>query len=360
MTTILTTTGTSLLTNTAQALRKPFKEVTDEELHDYIISNLPEKVSAETNSLLKIAQKTDEIILLYTDTPDGRRCANIIYDYLQNRDWLIYSREIPIKHDEAYFERQGLRSLVDILIDEISKAQRREQEVIINATGGFKAEIAYTTMVGMIFQVPVKYIYQGFNQPITFPALPVTWDTNLLLAYENFFEWIDVEPRHQVAVEKRLKPISDVERIRAFLLQPDNDGFIYLSPAGDILWQRVRQQRQEADEATDPPASEIPAVKKISSSLKEVKHHYPKYTLKLVEKLAALAAVEEITGSFFENTATPRLKGVSEDGCVYMLWADGEKGTNLTVRTTARGIAQTLRVCDRIIRPAFEDFCKKK
>jgi len=74
-----------------------------------------------------------------------------------------------------------------VLIEEITKAQGENREVIIDPTGGFKAEIAYTTIVGMIFQVPVKYIYQFFEQPITFPALPISWDINLLLEYENFF-----------------------------------------------------------------------------------------------------------------------------------------------------------------------------
>ncbi len=360
MTTILTTTGTSLLSNAVKALSKPSKDLTDEALHEYTVTNLPEEVSAETNSLLKIAQKSDEIVLLHTDTPEGKRCANVLDKYLRNRDWLVRLREIPIKHDEAHFERQGLRSLVNILIEEINNAERQGQKVLINATGGFKAEIAYTTMVGMIFQIPVKYIYQGFSQAITFPALPVTWDTELLLTYENFFDWIDVEPRHQIAVDNRLKSIFDAERIRAFLLPPDTDGCIFLSPAGNILWQRVRQQRREAEEAVDPPASETPISQKISSSLKSVKHHYPKGTLELAEKLATLATVEEITGGFFENTVTPRLKGVAEDGSVHILWADGEKATNLTIRTTARGQTQTLRVRDRIIRPVFDDFCKKK
>lgn len=358
---ILTTTGTSLMTNAKSSLGKSSKEkITQEELVQYMSETPPKEASAETNSLLKIAQPTDKIVFLYTATPEGKMCAEIIKTYLTNRDWSVRMQELLIENDEFKFERKGLRHLVDILIKEITQAQSKSQQVIINATGGFKAEIAYTTMVGMIFQVPVKYIYQNFNQPITFPALPITWDTEIMLTYDHFFEWIDSEPRYYKAVEDRLKRIPEKDKISVFLLPPDSEECIYLSVAGDILWQRLRQQRQEAEEISDPPSSQVPDSDKVSSSLKSVKHHYPKYTRELAEKLATLAPVDEIIGGHFENTTFSRLKGVSEEGTIRLLWADDEKATNLTIYTTARGIVQTLRVRDRIIRPVFKDFCDRK
>lgn len=360
MTVILTTTGTSLLTNARNLLGKPPATITKEELVQYMATTPPSEATAETNSLFKIAQPSDEIVFLYTTTPEGQKCAEILETYFKNRNWSVRSLQLPIEYDEVKFERKGLRELVDILIEEIINAQRQGKQVIINATGGFKAEIAYTTMVGMIFQVPVKYIYQQFKQPIAFPVLPITWDTDLMLTYEHFFEWIDSQPHHYSTVEKRLNNIADRDKVSAFLLPPDTEGYIYLSPAGDILWQRVRQQRSCAEQVADPESSDNPEFDKVSHSLRSVKHHYPKYTLELAEKIATIAVVEEITGGFFENTTYSRLKGVSEDGVVRLLWADGEKATNLNIRTTARGIIQTLRVRDLMIRPVFEDFCKRK
>jgi hypothetical protein len=101
----------------------------------------------------------------------------------------------------------------------------------------------------------------------------------------------------------------------------------------------------------DPPPSKIPVADKISSSLKKVKHHYPEETLTFAQKLAELDAVEEIIGGFFEPTILRRVKKIEDDGSIRLLWADNEKSTNMTIRTTARGIAQTLRFCDRYIRP---------
>jgi len=353
---IITTTGTSLLTNTARALKKENTEVTDDELRHYFEQVGPEKASAETNSLPKIATPDDTVVMLHTATPEGERCAKQIESYLKSRNWQnLQLEKLKLEQNEAQFEQKGLRNLVDTIIDEINKAQRQGNEVIINATGGFKAEVAYTTMVGMIFQVPVKYIYQDFEKPVTFPALPITWNLDLLIEYDHFFKWLDEEPRAQSEVDQRMKAISpdDRDRIQQFLSLPDADQYIYLSPAGDILWKRLRQVREVVVE--EPPPSERQVSEKLSSSLQDEKHHYPKGSKKFAEQVAALPAVEEIIGGHFENTILKRVKSVSDDGVIRVLWADNEKATNLTIRTTARGQAQTLQFSDRHIKPLLEN-----
>jgi putative CRISPR-associated protein (TIGR02619 family) len=354
MRTIITTTGTSLLTNAERYLKKDKKTITNEELRQFFKQVGAAVATAETNSLLKIACPDDEVVLLYTTTPEGEHCVKEVQRYLQSENWLnVRLRQLPLEQNEAQFERRGLRELVNIMIEEIGKAKREDREVIINATGGFKAEIAYTTMVGMIFQVPVKYIYQFFQQPITFPALPISWNIDLLIEYDSFFEWLDGEPRKALEIEQRLKAIVewDREHILQLLLPTDADGYVFLSPAGEILWKRVAQQREVAELLEDPTPSKVAVADKISSSLDEVKHHYPKGTKAFAQKVAQFEAVEEIMGGYFEPTTIKRVKKVDDDGSIRVLWADNEKATNITIRTTARGQAQTLRFCDRYIRP---------
>ncbi|NJR62226.1 MAG: putative CRISPR-associated protein [Cyanobacteria bacterium CRU_2_1] len=357
MQTIITTTGTSLLANASRELKKKSAEVTNDELRHFFEQVGVEAACAETNSLLKVAKAEDEIVLLYTKTSEGKRCCQQVEQYLTSKGWKrVRSRQLVLEQKEEQFERYGLRHLVDTLVEEIEQAQRRKQDVVINATGGFKAEIAYTTMVGMIFQVPVKYIYQGFQQPITFPSLPIAWNTDLLLAYNLFFDWIDTEPRPYEEVEEWLKSIAEADRthVRQFLLPPDSENNVFLSPAGDILWKWLQHQYTLAELANDPDDSQIPIAKKLSSSLKDEKHHFPKGTKKIVEKIAEISAVEEIIGGHFENTTLTRIKGIDESGVIRVLWADSEKATNLMIRTTARGKAQTLRVCNRYLCPVLD------
>lgn len=61
MRTILTTTGTSLLTNSARELNKKAASVTDEELRHFFEQVGAAKASAETNSLLKIAENLAQL-----------------------------------------------------------------------------------------------------------------------------------------------------------------------------------------------------------------------------------------------------------------------------------------------------------
>ncbi len=355
MKTVITTTGTSLLTNAVRDLKKSKETLTDEELRHRFQQVGEEKASAETNSLSKIASSDSEIILLYTATLDGSRCAKTIEQYLHSKNQAVSSKELPLEYNEQQFESHGLRQLVNILIEEINKAQRAGKEVVINATGGFKAEIAYTTMVGMIFQVPVKYIYEGFQNPITFPSLPVTWNVDVLLEYMPFFEWIDSDCRKTTEVEQRLKsiPETDKPRIQQLLSVPDSENYIFLSPAGQILWNHVKKQKEVV--INDPPASNVPTEEKISNSLRKSAHHFPSDTLRFAQKLAEITAVEEIIGGHFENTTMKRVKKCGEDGIIRVLWADNEKAANLNIRTTARGQAQTIQLCDRYIRPLLED-----
>ncbi len=354
MRTIITTTGISLLSNTARELQKKNSEVTDTELREYFAKVGASEASAETNSLLKIATPDDEVVLLHTETYEGELCAQEVKNYLQSHGWSnIRLRKLPLEKKESQFERRGLRELVNILIEEINEAQRKGREVIINATGGFKAEISYTTMVGMIFQVPVKYIYQDFQKPITFPALPITWNIDLLIEYDHFFEWIDTEPRKKLEVEQRLKaiPQKDRDSIQQLLLPPDAEDFIYLSPAGEILWKRVNQKQEIAENTPEPPPSKIPETEKISSSLQKNKHHYPNGTIEFVKKLAKIPVVEEIISENFENTTLKRMKKIDEDGSVLVLWTDNSKGVRIRIRTTAKGEAQTLKTFKAYIKP---------
>jgi putative CRISPR-associated protein (TIGR02619 family) len=354
MNTILTTTGTSLLGNASKALKKTAKELTDSDLIQFFKIAGPTAACAETNSLLKIATPDNEIVLLYTTTVDGERCAKEVKRYLKSNNWSnVRLRQLPLEQNEAQFERSGLRALVNILVEEIEKAQRHQKVAIINATGGFKAEIAYTTMVGMVFQVPVKYIYQDFEKPVTFPSLPINWNIDLFLEYDWFFDWIDAECRKQSEVAQRLKGIDkkDQEKILQFLLPPDADDEVFFSPAGEILWKRLHSQRVLAESVEDPPSSTIPIEDRIATVLRCSAHHYPIGTLEFTKKVAALNPVEEIISNHFENTTLRRVKKADEDGVIKVLWADDEKAVNLIIRTTARGQAQTLRFCDHYLRP---------
>jgi putative CRISPR-associated protein (TIGR02619 family) len=130
MRTIITTTGTSLLINAARDLNKKNHEVTEEDLRHLFERVDTEKACAETNSLGKIADNRDEIVLFYTSTKEGEMCAKVIASKLKKEGWTnIELRQLHLEEDEVQFERKGLRELVNSLIEQITKAQRQERSI---------------------------------------------------------------------------------------------------------------------------------------------------------------------------------------------------------------------------------------
>ncbi len=242
-----------------------------------------------------------------------------------------------------------MRNFVNTFIDEIEKAKRNNQDVVINATPGFKLESGYSTLIGMLYQVPVKYIHEKFKRVVTFNPIALDWDTSLFLRYSWFFEWIDAEARSQTEVEERLKAIPEKEKIQSMLTLPDEHGDVFLSPMGNALQRRFKEQTEEAKEAPLPSEVQIENPdEKITSSLKNVAHHYPKNTLAACNKIAQLPYVRTIIGGNFENTTRSAVKRVTEDGTILLLWADNDKAANLTIQTTAQGLPQTQKVAEKI------------
>ncbi len=322
------------------------------EFNNTLTDSEPKSASAEANSLLQIAQPDDHIVLLHTDTPEARKCAELLGDFFDNQGYKhVQLVPLEFQEDAEHIETTGLRSLVDTLIYEVEKAQRKEHEVVINATAGFKAQVVYSTMIGMLYHVPVKYIYEKFQRIVTFNPMALDWDTSLFLNHNKFFQWLDDEPRSQQEVEKRLKGLPDQESIEALLTLPDENGEVFLSPMGGALQRRFLRETEEAEHVSWPASANIENPEdKITSSLKKVKHHYPDNTLAFCQRVAQLPYVQAIIGGHFENTTKARIKDkkISEDGIVQLLWADGEKAVRLTIQTTAQGRPQTRKVAEQI------------
>ncbi len=347
MTTILTTTGISLYLNTGRTnnTRPP----TDDQMRQYLRQN-PRQAAAETNSLVQMSRQDDHLVLLHTQKTEAIRCAHLLEEYFRSEGYQ-HVRLIPLafQSDPKQIETTGLRDLIDTLINEIDKAQRNQQEVIINATAGFKAQVVYSTMIGMIYQVSVKYIYEDFQTVVTFNPIAVEWDTSLFLTYEAFFHWVDAQQRTYQEVEHYLANYPEHEQIKAFLTPPDVNGEVFLSYIGDALRRKFQREKEEAALMTwPPPASEQNHEDKIATSIRHRKHHPVKGDLEACEKIAALDCVEEIIGGFYENTTRTAVRRVSEDGSILLVWADNSNAARFTIYTTAKGKPQTLKVAQKI------------
>jgi len=242
MRTILATVGTSLLTNAEHNLK--VKQLTDQQLASYLRHTDAAKASAETSSLSRLLQEHDRVVFLCSQTDQGEQCAGALARHYENAGYETHVIEVPdLAYKESRFRERGLRSLVATLIDQIRREKAQQRPVLINATGGFKAEIAYAALVGLLFDVPVYYIHEAFRDIIEMPPTPISWDYSLLADYEEFFEWINADLRPTAEVDVRLRGLPNDIR----LLLTEEEGFTLLSPAGEAFYEAYRDRLAQAE-----------------------------------------------------------------------------------------------------------------
>jgi putative CRISPR-associated protein (TIGR02619 family) len=121
------------------------------------------KVSAEINSLFKMGvNKNDRVSFLSSDTDDGEMIAYCLAKTLKDVCGCICSVK-RIKglqtDDRKRFDTEGIPNLTEAIIKEVDD-NRWNYNIVLNATAGFKAAVPYLTFIGMIFHLPIRYIFE--------------------------------------------------------------------------------------------------------------------------------------------------------------------------------------------------------
>lgn len=192
---VIVTVGTSLIITYLKKKDRNFSEVdkvTKEELQEYIRQNIKDLpgLCAETNSLAKQQIfKNDFLYFISGDKGPGRICGEILAQLYGESNFCSF---IPVKGLEPkaeIFEEKGMGNLIETLSFLIERHARKN---IILATGGFKAQIALATELGILFRQKVYYLYENFASAVKLPELPVDFDFNSIAAHQHsFFRLLD-------------------------------------------------------------------------------------------------------------------------------------------------------------------------
>jgi len=137
---------------------------------------------AEINSIASMIDKgyvvpNCGLFFLHSDTDDGRSIAAILKSYYQGkRHAPVATIEVPDLQDQdpKRFRTKGLRNLARKICGVIR--ERSAAACAINATGGYKAQIAIGVLLGQAIGVPVFYKHELFSEIIAFPPMPVALD----------------------------------------------------------------------------------------------------------------------------------------------------------------------------------------
>lgn len=347
---VICSVGTSLLSGPGRPWRwhpREAPELPDPELVDrWLQQAAAADASAERNTLARMeVGENDRIAFLHSDTPEGEYCAERLAAFYRNRTRGVELRRIEQLGYGAKGFSRGLKSLIDITCDLIRKARERSEGVVICATGGFKAEIAYLNLLGALLQVEVVYMHELHRDLVILPRMPLAWNTEFVLRNKAFFEWIDAEPRRSVEVESWLKQEPSLRN----LVEDGDDGCTYLSPAGQLLYQAALQREAPGEPVEWPqPCDQLPEKKERYFQNKP--HHRPQGWERFVDRLLAIAYVESV-GFYDGMYQGARVQVLDpERGLIGIRYESGGDVLPIWVATTARGEAQTRLVAEHLRR----------
>lgn len=172
------------------------------------------KSGAEVNTIAQILnlghrgvypelKQIDRIVFIVSDTPSGQLFGNVLSQHF-NSSFSIQPIGNPIKsadfkiavgldpEDSLRFVTDGLSSVINIICDVWENERIDSRGIAIDATGGFKAQIAIATLLGQLLGVPVLYKYERFNRVERLIPFPIAFN-------------VEAWQRHALDLEKLYK-----------------------------------------------------------------------------------------------------------------------------------------------------------
>ncbi|MCS7031569.1 MAG: putative CRISPR-associated protein [Gloeomargarita sp. SKYG116] len=239
---------------------------------------------AEINTIEEARRKKwlslENLIFLVSDTPIGQNTGQFLQIYFENRSDLKLRNVEYIVVEQLQDQRptdfkiHGLRNLVR-KCGEIIQRFGGPEYVAIDATGGYKAQIAVAVIMGQVLDIPVFYKHERFSEIIDFPPLPVAFDYDLL--GRNSWLLTDFE-KGEALSEDEIGRVD--EKLKVLLIEVEMDGTpVYeLSPVGQIYLDGFRIRHPK-------PIQLVPATGEQKKQPRFGDDNYPKGFAEFVEKV---------------------------------------------------------------------------
>lgn len=222
------------------------------------------KVGAEIQSITSLIKelnisKQDKLVFLVSDTEDGKLVGEILESFYRNNDYSSSYHVVEgIQNKDGKQFLKGLKKLVQIMSDEISESQSKQEKVYINATGGFKAQISFAGLIGQAFSIPVYYQFEDFASIIKLPPMPVSTDFELWLSnYQLFYQAAGDENDADFPSADELKKLShkDQAQLSSLFDEVDdkNEKKLTLNAFGQLYHEGFKNRFDKFKDSFLPP-----------------------------------------------------------------------------------------------------------
>jgi putative CRISPR-associated protein (TIGR02619 family) len=296
---------------------------------------------AEINSMHSLIQNgyvTGDcgVYFLHSDTPDGRAIGEVLRETFRQRGHQpVECVQVADLQDSnpKLFRTKGLRNLAR----ELSRIIRNHtaSACAINATGGYKAQIALAVLIGQAIHVPVYYMHERFSEIIAFPPMPVAFDFDRWMQYSRVLYALEKEPRPWAELQEEwdevLESLTEVVDI-------DGEKWVELSATGQIFHDAFRERfRSHREMLLPPPAlkKEAPLIRDHSVTLK----CRPELERYLQDVTQALPCIQRcVTHYTHPDLPLPmgfRIKPKSDESQIEGIYCNGRETVKFLVHTTA-------------------------
>lgn len=270
---VISTVGTSLLTNQIDRDIDPDRWITrlrqtanytDEQISKYhedvlqIINELKQRAeeklnspdtdieeireaSAELNGIYGLYKEqleqgiSDTHLLIATDTAQGRITAEIVESFLKrkglNNTSVFVQSGLSIASSHTFTE--GMAKLITSMQENIRACKNSKYQICFNLVGGFKALQGYFNTIGMFDADEIIYVFEGTNEVIKIPKLPVKVDITKIEPYKVQLA--------MMAVSDILKTGDEAKKVPPEWVLVDGQEMT-LSTWGQLLWNQCKDE----------------------------------------------------------------------------------------------------------------------
>ena len=235
-----------------------------------LLAELPDTVrlcGAEINSTSDLISReyctrNDRLYFVHSATEQGRQIAAILTDYYRAKQHPVAEpQEIAYLQDKnpKQFKTKGLRNLVK-KIGKIYQANKNKP-CTINATGGYKAQIAIAVLMGQALGIPVYYKHERFSEIIAFPPMPISLDFELWQKNSGILQALERKKNDLMSWDEFSQDWGEFitewdEKMEVTIERETIDGqvFVEMSPTGQIFHDTFKNRFDASKNEVLPPA----------------------------------------------------------------------------------------------------------